>query len=219
MYKLFFILSVFIFAKVANAQDADIVYKHAVSVNLTSPLIQAINKNKPDSTSLRIPTNLAYSFTVKNKWMFRIGAGGYNNYQSLSSDIFQDRKITNINKLSALASAYHLTPSSEKWLFGIGISVSAVYNQTEKLFDSGFDVLKSYSYSKGGGIGPGVLFQYKLNNRLALFTEYNALFNLYTTAEGKEFSSYPEQNYAKTKEFNQGIQFQFPLALYINYLF
>ena len=104
-------------------------------------------------------------------------------------------------------------------MFGIGISVSAVYNQTEKLFDSGFDVLKSYSYSKGGGIGPGVLFQYKLNNRLALFTEYNALFNLYTTAEGKEFSSYPEQNYAKTKEFNQGIQFQFPLALYINYLF
>ena len=69
MYKLFFILSVFIFAKVANAQDADIVYKHAVSVNLTSPLIQAINKNKPDSTSLRIPTNLAYSFTVKNKWI------------------------------------------------------------------------------------------------------------------------------------------------------
>jgi hypothetical protein len=201
------------------AKDGDKVFNKAISINVTSPLIQAINKNKPDSSSLRIPTNIALSFSIKNKWMIRIGAGGYNNYQTISSDIFSDRKIENTNKISALLSVYRLLPINEKWSSGLGLSVSGVNNTSEKLFDSGFDILKSYSYSKGGGLGGGVFFQYNVNKRLAIFTEYNVLYNMYETAEGKEFSAYPDQNYAKNKLFNHGIQFQFPLAMYINYLF
>jgi hypothetical protein len=193
--------------------------KYAVSINLTSPLIQAINKNKTDSSSFRIPTNIALSATIKNKWLIRLGAGGYNNYQTLTSDIFTDRKIENINKLSTLLSVYNIVPINDKWQAGLGISLSAVVNKNEKYFDSGFDVLKSYTYTKGGGIGGGVFFQYSFNNRLSFFSEYNVLYNIYNSAEGKEFSSYPLENYAKNKLLNQGIQFQFPLALYINYQF
>jgi hypothetical protein len=193
--------------------------KVAVSINLTSPLIQAINKNKTDSSSFRIPTNIALSATIKDKWLVRIGAGGYNNYQTLSSDVFTDRKIENVNKLSTLLSVYNIVPINEKWQCGLGLSLSAVLNKNEKYFDSGFDVLKSYTYTKGGGIGGGVFFQYSFNNRLSFFSEYNVLYNIYNSAEGKEFSSYPLENYAKNKLLNQGIQFQFPLALYINYQF
>jgi hypothetical protein len=192
--------------------------KNAISINLTSPLIQAINKNKTDSTSLRIPTNIALSHAFNN-WLIRIGAGGYNNYQTLGSDIYVDRKIENIYKLSALLSAYHLTTISDKWLFGIGPSVSGVYNKTEKVVDSGNDIINSYSNASGWGIGGGALFQYNINDRLSLFSEYNVLYNVYETSEGKEFSAIPSQNYARNKITNQGIQFQFPLALYINYNF
>jgi hypothetical protein len=210
-----FLFFALLLANVVLAQKSK---RNAISINLTSPLIQAINKNKTDSTSLRIPTNIAYSHTFRN-WLVRIGAGGFNNYQTIGSDIFVDRKIENTYKLSALLSVYRLTPINEKWLFGLGLSVSGVYNKTEKLFDSQFDVVNSYNYAKGGGVGGGAFFQYNINDRLSMFSEYNVLYNVYTTAEGKDFSSYPLQNYARNKISNQGIQFQFPLALYINYNF
>jgi hypothetical protein len=201
----------------ANA-DAQKKRNNALSINLTSPLIQAINKNKTDSSSLRIPTNIAFSHTFNN-WLLRIGAGGYNNYQTLGSDIYTDRKIENVYKLSALVSAYRLTTINDKWLFGLGPSLSGVYNKTEKIIDSGNDIINSYINASGWGIGGGALFQYNINNRLSLFSEYNVLYNVYETSEGKEFSAIPLENYARNKIYNQGIQFQFPLALYINYNF
>jgi hypothetical protein len=205
--------------KIALCKDADKPFRFAVSVNLSSPLIQAINKNKTDSSSFRIPTNIALSAIIHKNWMIRIGAGGFNNNQSISSDIFTDRKIENITKISVLASIYRVIEINDRWNCGLGLSGSAVKNQSEFLFDSGFDVLKSYTYSKGGGIGGGVFFQYQINNRISMFSEYNAMYNIYQSADGKEFSSYPDQNYAKSKQLNQGIQFQFPLAIYFNYLF
>jgi hypothetical protein len=214
-----FILSIFMFSAIAQKNNDEKIFRNAISVNLTTPLIQAINRNKIDSGTVRIATNIAYNRIIGTSWLMRLGVGGYNNYQDISSDIFSDRKIENTNRLSALLSIFKLTSINENWLFGFGGSLSGIYTNVEKLNDSGFDIVNSYQYSQGGGIGPAVLFQYNLNKRLSLFSEYSILYNRYETAEGKVFSSYPDQNYAKLKLSNQGIQFQFPLAIYVNYQF
>jgi hypothetical protein len=194
-------------------------FSNAISVNLTTPLIQAINKNKPDSTSLRLATNIAYNRMLGKTWMMRIGVGGTNNYQTLGSDIYTDRSVEYNYRLTGLISFFKLTPVGNNWKFGIGPSISGLYNRTDLLTDSGFDILNEYEYSQGGGAGLGVFFQYNLNKRMSLFTEYHMLYNLYNTASGKEFSAYPDQSYAKNKKFNQGVQLQYPLAIYINYAF
>jgi hypothetical protein len=220
MKKSIFIILLVVIAQSINAQSADNkVFRNAISVNLTSPLIQAINKNKIDSSALRIATNIAYSRIVGKSCLVRIGAGGYNNYQTISSDIFIDRKIENTNKLSGLLSIFKTTNINENWLFGFGGSLSVIYTNDEKLKDTPFDIVKSFVYSKGGGIGPGVFFQYNLNKRLSMFSEYSILYNVYESAEGKEFSASPELSYSRNKVTNQGIQFQFPIALYVNYQF
>jgi hypothetical protein len=216
-YKASIVALVAFAANTCGAQSAK--YNNALSVNLTTPLIQAINKNKPDSTSLRYATNIAYNRMLGKRWMMRVGFGGTNNHQTLASDIFTNRTVDYNTRLSGLLSFFSVTTINTNWNFGIGPSVSGIMNRTDRLTDSGFDILNEYEYNKGGGAGIGVFFEYKMNKRLSMFTEYHMLYNMYNSAVGKEFSAYPEQNYARTKQFNQGIQLQYPLALYINYAF
>jgi hypothetical protein len=192
---------------------------NGLSVNLTTPLIQAINKNKPDSTSLRLATNIAYNRMFGKRWMMRIGFGGTNNHQTIASDIYTNRTVEYNTRISGLLSFFKMTTINANWNFGLGPSISGIFNRTDVLSDSGFDILNEYEYNNGGGAGLGVFFEYKLNKRLSMFTEYHMLYNLYNSAQGKEFSAYPDQNYSRTKQFNQGIQLQYPLAIYINYAF
>jgi hypothetical protein len=193
--------------------------KSTVSVNFTSPIIQAINKNIPDTTNQNLPINIAYQHTVGKNWLLRVGLGGNNNRQVLSSDIFTNRTEEYTWKLTGLLSLFKVSKLNDKWTFGIGPSLRGIYNRKDLLRDSGFDVVRDYSYSRGGGVGGGVFFNYNLHPKVSIYSEYHMLYNLYTTATGKEFSAFPDQNYARNKFFNHGLQLQFPLAIYINYSF
>jgi hypothetical protein len=193
--------------------------KNAVSVNFSSPIIQAINKNVPDTTNLNQPINIAYQHKISKDWLLRVGFGGNNNRQVLTSDIFTNRTEEYAWKLTGLLSLFKVTQLNTKWAFGIGPTLRGIYNRKEILRDSGFDIVNDYSYSKGGGVGAGVFFNYNVHPRVSLYSEYHMVYNLYNTATGKEFSAFPDQNYARNKHFNHGLQLQFPLAIYLNYSF
>jgi hypothetical protein len=215
MKKIILALSTFLFCSSMQAQ-----FKNTISLNASYPTVQMLMRNAPDSTSNVIPTNIAISRLIKNKILVRLGFGGYTNYQIATSDLSTDVVASNYFKLNAALSFYHLSKSeNDKWTFGKGVSVNASRNLNQRFFDSGFDVVEFYNSSDGIGIGPSFFVQYQFSKHVSLYTEYTLAYNLYTTANGKKFSAFPDQNYNSKHILTHGMQFQYPVSLYLNYSF
>jgi hypothetical protein len=215
------IILIFALAMLAHTTQAQDLMHNTVSLNITTPLIQAISNMPIDSSNIRIPTNIAYSRIVgkKRRHIIRAGIGGYNNYQFVGDDLFTDKRYKYNYQFGVMANYFAVKTINDSWQFGVGPGLSAIYSRVDNKSDSGFDVVNNYYYNRGLGVALGMFFQYRINKHIAVYTEYNVQYNAYQTVTGKSFSAFPNQDYKTSKYLNHGIQFQYPLALYINYLF
>jgi hypothetical protein len=215
--KKIFLLIICIYSSTIFAQT---IKKNSLSFNLTYPTVQLLQRNTPDTLSTTIPTNLNYAHIFKNKYLLRIGAGGYTNYQISNSDLVTDKVASNYKKITGVISFYKLhLGENEKWLFGIGGSLNAIYNKNQRFFDSGVDVVEFYNYANGVGFGPSFFARYNFSKSISFYTDYSLYYNFYTTANGKKFSALPEQNYKSKNILNHGIQFQYPVSIHLEYSF
>jgi hypothetical protein len=213
--KIFISLLLLVLSITSQAQ-----YKNAISINVSYPSIQLLLKASTDSTNASIPTNINYSHIFKHKWMMRIGFGGYTNYQIASTDLTADKVIQNYKKLTAALAVYHCSNTdNEKFVIGKGFSMNGIFNKNQRFFDSGFDLVEFYNQAMGAGIGPSFFAQYSITKSLAVYTEYSMLYNIYNTNNGKNFSAFPNQNYSTKKIINHGLQFQYPVSLYLSWMF
>jgi hypothetical protein len=195
------------------------IMNHSIAFNVSDPLFKLFTKNRIDTTAYTSTAPVIYYTQKLGKLKLRFGLGG-NIQNSLSeSELKDDKKRVNNYKLNSIVSFYFQKSITPKWAVNYGINLVGNYNSNSTIFDSGFDLTNFYSRTWSTGLGPGILFQYHFSKRMSLFSEYMLTYQYFNSNNGKKFSAFPSENYSKQKNQSLQLQFEYPIAIFLNYNF
>jgi hypothetical protein len=203
----------------ALRQSDDFVRKYFVAVNVSKPLFQAIAPNHQDTAAENISPSLLYVGRQGKKNIYRFGITGTSISSESKSQLTFDKTTTSVQKLRAYLSFYRSKYISNRWQVQYGLNATGVMYWNDQVYDTGFDRVNIYTRKTGGGIGPGILFHYKINERLMLSSEYMLLFQYLYGSVGKRFTAIPNENYTNEKTKTMSLQFNYPISLYLHYHF
>lgn len=203
----------------AEGRKRDSIYNHMVAINISQPLLRMIAKSTPDTTDSYVAAPLFQIGHQHKKYVTRFGLSGSSYTTESSNDLTQDLKTSINNRFRIISSLYRVQTLSSKIRVQYGLNVSGQINLNDQISDSGFDKVNLYSRSYGVGVGPGILFQYQILPRLTLHTEYITLYQYIHSDIGKRFSAFPSENYSNKANKSLGMQFDYPISLYLQYHF
>jgi hypothetical protein len=192
---------------------------HSLAFNVSDPLFKIFTKNRLDTSAFTSVAPIMYYTQQFGKLKIRLGLGGSIKNSFSESELKDDKNKVGNYKLNGLLSFYFQKNISPKWSVNYGINIVGNYHSSSTVFDSGFDLTNFYTRTWGAGAGPGILFQYHISRRMSLFSEYMLIYQYYNSTTGKKFSAFPAENYATQKNQNLQLQFEYPIAIFLNYNF
>lgn len=205
--------------KKPNDKGESMMLKNSISLNISEPILKVLSKNTSVDSGLNLKAPILYYGKQTSKMLYRIGARAAMKNTMNESDLFSDKKKFRYNRYDLTLSALRVKSIHSKINIAYGIAANGFYLEDKKIYDSGFDQVTFDNYSWSTALGPQCLIQYTINKRLSLFTEYFLAFQYSTSYSGKKFSAFPDQNYANDKSHLAGIQFDYPISIYLTYHF
>lgn len=205
--------------KNSMASGDSVWFKNSVSLNISEPILKVLSKNTSVDSSLNLKAPVLYFGKQTRKMLYRIGARGMMKNTLNESDLFTDKKKIRYNRYDLTLSTLRVKNINSKIRMAYGLAANGFYLEDKKIYDSGFDQVTFNTHSWSAALGPQCLIQYNINKRLSLFTEYFLAFQYVTTYSGKQFSAFPDQNYANDKSNQSGFQFDYPISIYLTYHF
>ncbi len=197
----------------------DSLFKTTISINFSEPILKVISKNTGIDSNLNLKAPFIYIGKQRPKILYRMGARVSMKNKSNESDLFTDKRKEQYNKYDLSISGLRMKSISNKLKLGYGLMASSFVLFDKKIFDSGFDKVTFSNRTWSVAAGPNFLLQYQINKRLSVFTEYVLAYQFSSSYTGKEFSAFPEENYANDISRQHGLQIDYPISLYITYHF
>ncbi len=222
-YLLFFILVLWVHVAQAKKNPSDStqhqICKNTVSINFLEPVLKLLSKNASVDSSFNLKAPVIFYGRQTRKMFYRAGVRISMKNKLDESDLFADKKKENYNRYDGTISALKIKSIADKIKIGYGLTATGFVLFDRKIFDSGFDKVTFNNRTWSIACGPDLFLRYEINKRLSLFTEYLFAYQFYKSYSGKEFSAFPDQNYANEKSTQHGIQFDYPITIYLTYHF
>ena len=184
---------------------------HYLAVNSTFFLRQFISFATSSVSIATTPYIFDYRFVPKHHG-FRLSIGAGYNSKTSRSDSSQITVVKNTT-VSYRAGYVYQIKASKRWTFIVGADIIGSYNDSILRVNTTTDVVTSKSNTWSIGGGPSLGIQFKINNRMGLFTE-TAIYYTYSSQKSTHsFANFPEF-YDETSATENKLEFIVPLSLF-----
>lgn len=184
---------------------------HYLAFNATFFLRQFISFATSSVSISSTPYIFDYRFVPKNHG-FRASIGaGYTGRTSRSDS----SQVTVIKKttISYRVGYVYQVKASKRWTFIVGADIIGSYNDSALRVNTTTDVVTTKSNTWSIGAGPSLGIQFKINNRIGLFTETAIYYTYSSQKSSHDFANFPEFH-DETSATENKLEFTVPLSLF-----